>query len=246
MYLIMSDPVPQEPPKSPDRKPLLAQLLSFMRRPIEYGLIGAAAVFVIWLADALDVLPLKFKGLGTEVEFGKKEKAVLNSSSDQVAALEGRVLKLQGELAKVVDAVRDQRRLDVTAAAVVALPEDAGNVSKATLSNDKIVQGSGAIWLGTFDPIIGRWTERSVTQPGGFLPPPEQMNGISVTFGIDVNVREDLPEQTESYYGEVPKKGVAKKGFTATIVGDPVRYVRPTGLQYWAEVVLSYAEASEI
>ncbi|TDT75409.1 hypothetical protein BDE40_2139 [Litoreibacter halocynthiae] len=242
----MSDATSQDPPQKAEKKTFLAHFLSFIRRPIEYGLIGAAAVLVIWLADSLHVLPLKFKGLGTEVEFGKKEKTVLNSSADQVAALENRVHKMQGELAKVVDAVRDQRRLDVTAAAVVALPEDAGNVSKATLSNEKIVQGTGTVWLGAFDPIIGRWTERSVTEPGGNLAAPEALNGIEVTFEIDVNVRDGLPEANPSYYGAIAKKGVAKKGFTATIVGDPVRYVRPTGIQYWAVVALSYVEASEV
>ena len=242
----MSDTTSQKPPEKAGPKSLIAQFMALIRRPIEYGLIGAAAVGVIWLADALDVLPLKFKGLGTEVEFGKKEKTVLNSSADQVAALEGKLQKLQGELAQVVGALRDGRRLDVTSAAVVALPEDSGNVSKATLSNDNVVKGTGTVWLGAFDPIIGRWTERSVTQPGGTLAPPEHLSGISVTFEIDVNVREELPAETESYYGEIPKKGVAKKGFKATIVGDPVRYVRPTGIQYWAEVSLSYVEAPEV
>ncbi|RLJ40709.1 hypothetical protein BCF46_3279 [Litoreibacter meonggei] len=241
----MSDTAPQDSPQE-TKKPILAHLLALIRRPIEYGLIGAAAVLVIWLADSLHVLPLKFKGLGTEVEFGKKEKTVLNSSADQVAALDGKLQKLQGELAQVVGTLRDGRRLDVTTAAVVALPEDAGNVSKATLSNDKIVEGTGTVWLGTFDPIIGRWTDRSVTQPGGSLAAPEAMSGLEVTFEIDVNVRDGLPEVTQSYYGEIAKKGVAKKGFIATILGDPVRYVRPTGIQYWAEVALSYVEAPEV
>ncbi len=132
----MSDTTSQEPPTKTVRKSLLAQLMALIRRPIEYGLIGAAAVGVIWLADSLDVLPLKFKGLGTEVEFGKKEKTVLNSSADQVASLEGKLQKLQGELAQVVGALRDCRRLDVTSAVVDALPEDSGNVSKATLSSE--------------------------------------------------------------------------------------------------------------
>lgn len=241
----MSDTAAKPAAAEQETNSLLSRLYALIRRPIEYGLIGAAAVLVIWLADALDVLPLKFKGLGTEVEFGKKEKTVLNSSADQVAALDGKVMKLQKELAQVVDALRDGRTLEVTSAVVEALPEDAGNVSKATLSNDAIVTGTGTIWVGTFDPLIGLWTDRSVTLPGGNLPAPEEMSGITVTFEIDVNVRDGLPERTDSYYSDVAKLGVAKKGTTATIVGSPVRYVRPTGIQYWAEVALSYVEASD-
>lgn len=239
----MSDD-PTDPP--PARLNLISQMLALTKRPVEYGMIGAVAVLVIWLADELDVLPLKFKGLGTEVEFGTKENSVLRSSADQIAELEGRVHKLQSELAQVVAFVNDGQRLEVTTAAVASLPEDAGNVSKAVLLNeDKIVQGNGAIWVGTYDPVQREWTDRSVTTPGGDLPAPERLSGVEVSFEIDVNVREGLPNDTERYYRDVAKKGVARKGFSAKVVGTPTRFTRPTGVQYWAEVALSYVATPE-
>lgn len=238
------DVMSSEPSQVPSRASALSQVLALMKRPVEYGLIGAAAVFVIWLADTLDVLPLKFKGLGTEVEFGTKERKVLRTNADQVAELEGRVQKLQSELKQVVASLQDGRELDVTTAAVASLPEDAGNVSKAALLvEEKIVSGSGSIWIGTFDPVSNSWTDQSVTTPGGRLPNPRRINGMEVSFLIDVNVRATLPEPNESYYSDVAKKGVARKGFSAKVIGDPVRYDRPTGVQYWAKVALSYVEA---
>lgn len=230
-----------EPPKTPSK----LTLSSLLRRPIEYGLIGAVAVLVIALADRLEVLPLKLKGLGTEVEFGTNEKETLNDTAAQIAQLEAQVGKLQSDLAEVVENIPAQAQFNLTAEAVRAAPEDRGNVSRAILAQDEMKTGQGIIWLGTFDPRVADWTDKSVVEPGGVLSPPSGLQAREVQLEIDVNLREDLPELSDEYYQGVAKLGVVPAGTKATIISQPQLYERATGNQYWAKVETTFKVAPD-
>lgn len=221
-------------------------LFSIFKRPLEFGLIGAAIVLVLHLANTADILPKVFKGAGIEIEFREDQKKIVQATIDtaggvdeiklQVSELQSEIRLLKSDIVKL-----SGNRVQVNASRVsqpIESKQDIAITSRQLVSDKEVVDGSGVIWIGTYDPERETWTETSFLS--GTDISPYDLTGQKLQLTSDVNVREELPANNSSYFSKVKALGVASKGMQVAVIDKPQRYDRENGIQYWAEVSLQY------
>ncbi|MFS4439081.1 hypothetical protein ACMA5I_12770 [Paracoccaceae bacterium GXU_MW_L88] len=99
-------------------------------------------------------------------------------------------------------------------------------------------KGTGAIWLGTFDPVRDVWTEDSTLRDA---PPPDALRAdTALTLKSSANLRLGIPPDDDLYYSGVPRIGVIETGETVRLIGTPTAYTRGEGQQYWGMVEATY------
>lgn len=234
------DPKPAEP------KTLTYHLLSMLRRPIEYGLTGAALVGVLFLANRSEILPKVFKGAGFEVEFQEKVIRTTADTEQGIKVLRATVEEMRAELKSLrtalasIDApvIADAPEPDAIAQ-TNALQKDADGADKDSLlvEQNQVIQTKGFMWLGTYDPQQERWTDFSIQlTDGADLPPPAQLSDQALMLTTTVNVREAYPSNDSSYFRSVRAIGVAETGTRATLLSVPQSYDRDGVEQIWAQV----------
>jgi hypothetical protein len=207
------------------------------RRPFEWGLIGVAAVMVIFLAKELGVLPERLNILGAEATFDKEDETVLIQNDEKLNFLLADVEKLKSEVEVLAASLNGKAK--ISPAQIRELPSDNSLVNKNFLEQETVRKGSGIIWLGEWSPTSG-WADGTIESMSGVLPSPKSIRGNRVRLITDVNVREAYPERSSTYFRNVAVKGVASQGTYAKIVSDPAAYQRASGTQYWAQVQVDY------
>ncbi len=209
----------------------------FYRRPLEWGLIGLAAVLLIWIADYLDVLPDRLEVFGAEAEFRQEDKQVLIQNDKALAELRGELDKLKVDVAALVD--RNGGGSGPTAAEILEPPKDENVVSESFLQPEIVESGTGVMWIGEYDPALG-WVDGTVAGRSLFLPAPDDLIGETVNLITKVNIRDGYPVRDDRYYRAIPVLGIADVGTAAVIEDIAPGYERATGNQYWARVTIDY------
>jgi len=233
--------MPEENPPSP---PLVIQILSILRRPIEYGLTGAALVGVLFLANRTEILPKVFKGAGFEVEFQERVIQTTADTEQGIKVLRENVKDLKTELEALRSALETSDR------PLVLEPRSKSNVSSTLIANadsasgdsllverNQLIQSNGFMWIGTFDPESRTWTDNSVqTLDGTPLSAPSELSDEVLTLTTTVNVRNGYPKNDDAYYRAVRAIGIAETGTRVTLQAVPQPYFREGVQQVWAEV----------
>ncbi|WP_085310245.1 hypothetical protein [Planktotalea arctica] len=233
-------------PATPHSKSaLLGLVFSMLRRPIEYGLTGAALVGVLYLANQSSILPKVFKGAGFEVEFQERVIQTTADTEQGIKVLRANIKDMRSELAalraalEINDAPLLARSLATSAPAAPSFQEDADGASKDSLlvKQDQLIQAEGFIWLGTYDPALNAWTDGSVQTPGGGdLPSPDSLSDQVLTLTTTINVRDGYPPNNEAYFRAVRAIGIAETGTRITLLAAPQTYAREEVQQIWAHV----------
>lgn len=221
-------------------------IMGVLRRPIEFGLIGAAVVLVLHLANQADILPKVFKGAGIELEFRENQQKVVQTVVDTaggVDEIKQQVADLQAEIKLLKKDIVELAGSTVTVnAAVESAPteskQDIAITARQLVEEAPVEDGTGVIWIGTYDSGLGKWTDSSFLTDDAL--PPSELAGEKIRLTSDINVREAFPENGDSYFSDIKALGVASDGFQGKVLGKPRSYERPNGTQYWAEIAVTY------
>ncbi len=231
------------------RNSFAAFIYNILKRPVEFGLIGASVVLVLHLANTADILPRVFKGAGFELEFRESQQKVVQTVVDTaggVDEIKNQIAELQSEIQllkqDIVDLSQSEgREVNVYAASEAKIWEtqtDVAKISRQLVDENRIVDGNGVIWIGTFDPSAREWVDSSLQAESQLQP--NELLGEKIRLKSDLNVRADFPERNENYFSKIKALGVATEGMGGVILGSPKKYERENGVQYWAEVQIQY------
>lgn len=233
--------------KQPSPPPTIRSLIfGILRRPLEFGLIGTIIVLVMHLANQADILPIAFKGAGFELEFQKTQTDIVQTVTNNgtiVEQLQEQVAELQNSIKLLNSDIVELAAGGVSVnAATFSRPtggkQDSANTSLQLVDDVEAIEGNGVIWIGTYDPEAKVWTDSSFL--ANDLVPPEKLVGADIRLTTNVNVRDGFPRNSEQYFSAVKALGVANKGKKGTVLTEPRVYERGNGVQYWAEVAVTY------
>lgn len=234
----------EEPAASPPAS-IANQLLTLLRRPIEYGLTGAALVGVLFLANRSEILPKVFKGAGFEVEFQERVIQTTADTEQGIKVLRANVQELKADLNALRLALENDEA-PVLAEAMVTVEssasefkKDADGASKDSLlvKQDQLIQTKGFMWLGTYDPRLEAWTDVSVRSLDGTpLAAPAKLSNEVLELTTTVNVRDGYPPNDDAYFRAVRALGIAETGSRATLLAVPQPYDREGVQQIWGQV----------
>lgn len=217
-------------------------ILTILLKPIEYGLIGLAVIAVLWSAQKLKVLPKTFKGFGVEIEIPQEQAVVIQESFSKIASLESDVAKLRKDLAKVAQSSATPGTSPSLSVAQIEEPaQDTLITPTLILEKQRTKSSIGYIWIGTYT-YGGTWTESSVAAGDQLasLPAPSDLKGKSLRARIDTNLRDDAPQNNETYFKNTKRLGYVPAGTSFVVQSQARQYDRAGVFQIWAEIETDY------
>lgn len=213
-------------------------VLKVLLKPIEYGLIGFALILVLFSAQKLKVLPKTFKGFGVEIEIPQEQADVIQESFSKIATLEADVAKLRRDLATFAKTGASVGSASELTAEQIEEPAQDTLVTPTLVLEKKNTQsGLGYIWIGTYNQQ-GVWTESSVAAGDKLatLPPPSELKGKTFRMRIDTNLRDDAPQDNDTYFKNTKRLGFVPAGTSVFVHSSARTYDRAGVTQVWVEV----------
>lgn len=221
---------------------------------VKWAALGLCLVLLLKLAEMLGIPLNNFKAGEIEVSLGadgaeigitevlekntqsiQRNQSTLSDNAGALKLLQAQVTALETALSQLDTGASGALRADLN------IPADQKTVVEQGASEKPVLdlgsnEGVGVIWLGSFQG--GEWVDTLLADPGQ-VPPPDQLVASNQPYRLtgNVNVRQGLPAPAnEGYYSAIPVIGVATAGSDIEVIGEPVRYDRETGPQYWAKV----------